>query len=291
VLDRVGLWPLRVLWASLPVTAGAALADALGDAEATFGRSVGVGLWVLWAATLLALLVPLPATLTVVRLVVPAAPLAVGWAMVGHDGEVLGLVGLVSAALAAGLVVTSATADAFVDGASYGSERRFVLRAPVALLLGPLPGAWLVAVSGAVAGPLLLAGGEVWWGAAVTVVGWPVAALAVRALHGLSRRWLVFVPNGLVVHDPFTLGAALPLLRQSIVRIGAAPMPGALRAPAEPAPTFGIRLVVQVDPPVRVPALGTAVAEWVEVDEVIVAPARPGRVLAEAESRRLPVGD
>src|SRR3546814_13032961 len=91
---------------------------------------------------------------------------------------------------------------AFADGSSAGTGRRLQRRVPGPLLLGPLPLTWALGVVGPVAGPLLLAAEQWALGAAVLLVGAVPARLAVRALHGLARRWVVFVPAGMVLADP-----------------------------------------------------------------------------------------
>jgi len=112
----------------------------------------------------------------------------------------------VTATLAAAVLASdSEIAIAAGNAVAYGDERRYPLRIPPALFLGPLPAARLVAVGGAAVGPLLLADGRVLWGSVALLLGIPVAALALRALHGLSRRWLVLVPAGVVVVDPMAL--------------------------------------------------------------------------------------
>src|SRR5690606_29528184 len=162
-LERLGVWALRALWGVLPFTAGDAFGEALAGSTALDARAVTIGLWVVWAGVLLALLVPHPITLTAVRLAVPAAPIAVGWA-------------LAAAAAATVLALLPTTADAFVDGASYGSERRFALRPPLALWLGPIPVVWALAVAGSLAGPLLLAERQWVAGGLAVALGWSVAA-------------------------------------------------------------------------------------------------------------------
>jgi hypothetical protein len=290
MVDRLGVWPLRVLWLALPVTAGAAFADALAEVDDTLAAAASVGLWAVWAATLLAVLVPHPITLTAARLTVPAAAVACTWAVATGSPDLAGVLGLVLAGLATVVVLLPVTGDQFADGASYGSERRFALRAPAALWLGPIPLAWAVAVGGVAAGPLLLAAEQWAAGSIVLVLGWGLAALAVRALHGLSRRWLVFVPAGFVVHDLATLQDPVLVPRRSVVAIDLAPSPGRERAPGEPAPTFGAALTVRLAPPLTVSLRGAALSEVHHLDRLVVCPGRPGAVLAEAAERGLPVG-
>ena len=65
--------------------------------------------------------------------------------------------------------------------------------------------AWAVLVAAVTAGPLLLAA-RLWVaGALLTALGAALAIVTARALHGLSERWAVLVPAGLVLHDPMTV--------------------------------------------------------------------------------------
>jgi hypothetical protein len=177
--------------------------------------------------------------------------------------------------------------ELFVNGSSYGDERRLPLRPPALLLLGPVPLAWAVCVAGVVAGPLLVADGRWLVGVPVTLAGLALAAGAARALHGLARRWLVLVPAGLVVHDPLTLVEPVLCTRRLVARLHAAPADTtALDL------TAGARgLALQVDLTEAVPAARRQPAgEPVELVSFLVAPSRPGETLRAAGGRRLPVG-
>jgi hypothetical protein len=290
VLERLGAWPLRVLWLPLPVTAGAAFAAALHDTDDPYRIVVSIGLWVVWAATLLATLVPLPATLTVVRIVMPASAAGVAWALVASEADPAGVVGLVLALLASVVAVLGVTGDLFVDGASYGAERRFGLRVPVAVLLGPVEVTWVAVVAACTIGPLLLANEQWLAGGLAVLVGIPVAFAGGRAIHGLHRRWLVFVPAGVVVHDLATLQDPVLISARFVERIGLVPPAGGKPLPGEPAPALGPALVIQMREPMLVAVAGRDQAELYPLDRFVVHPARPGAVLTEAESRRLPLG-
>jgi hypothetical protein len=93
---------------------------------------------------------------------------------------------------------------AAANGAAYGDERRFPLKVPPVLFLGPLLLAPPAIMVGIAIGPLLLADGRVAAGI-LGLVGLPVAVLAARSLHTLSQRFAVLVPAGLAIVDPFTL--------------------------------------------------------------------------------------
>ncbi|MCH2419065.1 MAG: hypothetical protein MK181_04525, partial [Acidimicrobiales bacterium] len=133
------VWGLRSIWLLLPVLAGPAIADALHDMDATPRSTASVALWVLWAAGLTATLVPLPLTLTALRLGGPAVAALAAWSA-ATTGDAVHTAFALAAAVFVVLATSAApVADRFVDGASYGDERRFLLRAPgpVALVLGP----------------------------------------------------------------------------------------------------------------------------------------------------------
>ena len=134
-----------------------------------------------------------------------ASPLAVGWA-----------------AVATGWVFAPTFGAWCVNGPAYPNERRFLLQAPGPLLAGPLALAWALAVAGVAAGPLLLAARQWVLGALLTAAGLPLAWLLLRGMYDLSRRWVVFVPAGVVLHDPITLVDPVLVPRRSIAGIGPA---------------------------------------------------------------------
>jgi hypothetical protein len=218
------LWLVRLAWASLPLTAGPAAGDAL-EGWSTPPRTLAeVFLWAAWAISLLALLAPHPIGLTVLRVVAPTfVVLAVLVAATGGTDATRAVVALVATAVAGALVIAlPAVSFACANGVAYGDERRYPLRTPPALWLGPLPLAPLL-VAAAVAGPLLLADGRVGVGIAALVVGLAVAALAARSLHSLSRRWAVLVPAGLVLVDPMTLPDPVLFLRERVESLRSRP--------------------------------------------------------------------
>ncbi len=290
---------MRLVWVVAPLVTGPAFAGALDARQATFRTAVSVALWVIWAAGLGAMLVPRDVTLTAVRVVVPASVTAAGWAAGTGASTAAGLVAIVGTMVAAALALAPATTDAFVDGGSYGPEQRLSLRTPAPLLFGPVPLAWLLAVAGTVTGPLLLAARTWVPGGVALVVGWPVAALAVRSLHTLSRRWVVLVPAGLVLHDPLA-GEALLFPRNTIVNVGPAAAGADRPGGAAQDRTGGaLGLVLQLDlvEPVPVPALpgrgrprpDDPSVPTEPVDRVLFAPTRPSALLRAAAGHRIPV--
>lgn len=287
-----GEWPFRVAWATLAVTAGPALGDTLADASRPVQVVASAGLWLGWAAVLAVSLVPRASSLTVLRLAAPA-PLAGAVAAAVHGpAGVDDAVALAAGVAVAAAAVWPATADAFVDGSSYGAERRFALRTPPSLLVAAAPLAWALAVAAPAAGALLLAAGAWPAGAAVAVVGVAGVRLGVPALHRLSRRWLVFVPAGLVLHDHLALADPVLLRRPTFSSVGPARV--GTNAHDLTLGAGGLVLELALGGEVEVPVArplprGRREAVLARADRFLVAPVRPGAVLAEARERRYPV--
>lgn len=283
-------WPARVTWAAAPFTVGPAFADALTSRSSDVRLAASVLAWAVWAVTLVALGVPRTVSLTVLRVAAPGVLATAAWAAwAGGSLGVSDVVALGWAALTVGATFSPLTGDVFVDGSSYGPERRMALRAPTALLLGPVPLAWTVIAAGAVAGPLLLAAHRWVAGSIAVLVGVPVAALAARSLHQLSRRWIVFVPAGMVLHDPIAQPEPTLFLRRSIVRLG--PAPAGSSALDLTQGSFGLALELDIAEPVDVIVTrGRSRIETLTTDSLLFTPTRPGALLDEARTRRITVG-
>jgi hypothetical protein len=293
----MSVWLLRIVWVSLPVTAGPAAADAL-DAWSTGPQLVAATLlWSAWALGLLGLLAPRPVGLTLLRVVAPsfvalaAAAVVAGAASPVSVGAAVGVV-LVSATL---VTVLPDVSIAAANGVAYGDERRYPLKTPPVLFLGPVLVAPFVVAAGIAAGPLLVAADRPVAGALALVIGVPLAAVLARALHGLSRRWVVLVPSGLVVVDPLTLPDPALFLRERIVSL----------RPADPTERVSAREVLDL----RLGALADSLALTLDREteflatrrglrgavvttatELRFAAVRSRRLLAEAAERRIRVG-
>jgi len=287
--ERRDVAGLRILWVLLPLLSGPLVADALHDMDPGPRSTASALLWTLWAIAMAATFVPLPATLTVLRLGGPAVAVLTAWSAATSDDAVHIGFGLAAGALAALASFAAPVADRFVDGASYGDERRFLLRSPgpVALVLGPM--ATAISMISAATGPILLLDRHWVAGSVATGIGWPLAALAVRALHRLTRRWIVLVPAGFVLHDHLSLAEPTLLQRASLERIVAAPAgTGAMDLTQR---ARGLALEVRCRRPHDVlPADGRKAIELMTVEAFLCSPARPDVVLAEAARRRLPTG-
>ena len=120
----------RALWVVLPLVAGPALAGALDGRSGALGLVGAVLAWGAWTGVLVAALVPSTVSLTVCRVLAPGAAATTVWAVAASSGGDVGEVravdglGLVVATAAAVVVMAPRLGDAFVDGSSYGPERR-----------------------------------------------------------------------------------------------------------------------------------------------------------------------
>ena len=215
-----------------------------------------VGAWVGWAVGALALAVPSAcATLTVGRAVVP------GGASSSPSSPLVGGRRRRIASLALGAPGPRRDRPgrrrprpdgSYVQASAYGDEQRFPLRPPLGYLGAD---GRVVARCGSppcIAAPLALGGAG---------VGSPAVAarrrgrrrrwLLPRRWHQLSRRWLVFVPAGLVVHDPVVLADTLMLhAPRSPDRPRRRPGPGAGAADLT-GPTPGSGVEITLDEPRR----------------------------------------
>jgi hypothetical protein len=286
-------WPFRALWLLLPVLAGPAVADALADRTRAVQVVASALAWAAWGLVLVASLVPRSVTLTIVRSLAPGAVLLAAWSAFASDELGWGLAGIVVAVLAVVAALSPATADAFVDGSSYGDEQRVALRIPIAMAVGPVPIAWALAFAGLVVGPLLLAAEQWVAGGIALVVGLPVVVAVALRFHLLSRRWLVFVPAGVVVHDPLAMAEPVLLQRHLLRRIGPADAEAVARDGALDLTggALGLALELRTAEPFKVGLRqGRETVEATGVPAVLVTPGRPATTLEIAAERKLPVG-
>jgi len=284
----VARWIQRALWVVLPLAVGPVVEAAVDGRSGPVRIAVALLAWTGWGVGLVATLVPRATSLTVLRVLGPgAAAVAVAAALLaGDDGaSATGAVAVVAGALAAASVFAPAAVDSHVDGSSYGTERRFSLRCPPVLAaLGA--GTWLLVAAAVVTGPLLLAARQWAAGAASLAAGAIVAALGVRSLHQLARRWIVFVPSGVVIHDPVARPDSVMAPRPTIVRIAPARADSGALDLTVGAPGLALEMGLREPLPVSVRERGGEVTTH-EAEVVAFTPLRATAVLAEVERRHL----
>jgi hypothetical protein len=219
-----------------------------------------------------------------VRIVVPVSIVAV--LLIGpHDGFDLGDgVALAASILLTALCFLPAVGAVFLHGLAYGDEERVALRAPGALLLGPIEISWLVLVAAASVGPLLLAAQQWIAGVVAVVIGALLVVLLARALHELARRWLVFVPAGVVVHDPLGLGDPVLLVRARVQSFGPAPADSDATDLTMAAPGLALEIGL-AQKTEMVQRLGRSGSRPLVTSALLVTPTRPGAAVAIAAER------
>jgi hypothetical protein len=282
------------VWVTLPLTAGPAASDALSSWDGAPRVVAEVLLWSAWALGLLATVAPRPPLLTAIRTIAPALLVLAVATAIWADTDALAAVGaVVATALAQTLVSGSALAVDAANAIAYGDERRFPLRTPPGLYAGPLPIARALVVAGLAGGPLLIADGDYVLGILAVLAGLPLALFLARALHSLSRRWVVLVPAGLVVADPLTLADPVLFIREHILAARAIPgsMPIApdmldLRLGATAGSTL---LTFDEEAELMRATRARRGGRLVSVTRIIVATVRRDELLATAAQRRIPV--
>lgn len=247
------------------------LADNYSDAV---GIIVVVWGWLCWTGIAIALLVPAPMSLTAVRSI---APLAVVCSVIAASP-------LAVFASVVALVLSSASifADAMVQGGAYGDERRFALRTPVPYM-APTAIAWAAFSATLIGGTLFIAAQNYVIGVPLTVVGLFLARTVPARLHRLSRRWLVLVPAGVVLHDQLVLGETVMVQRRNISNIAVVPTAG--ESADLTGGVAGARIAVEIREsekvvlsPITAKTLGTSIA--LHVNGFSFAPRRLADALA-----------
>jgi hypothetical protein len=285
-----GPWPARLTWGLLPLLVGPALGDALSDHSLAVARTASGLAWLTWAGILVAVALPTTVSLTALRIATPAALGVANWAAIAGDGGAQAALAVAGAALAVVASYSPLTGDVFIDGSAYGHERRFALRVPTALVLGPIPLAGIVAVAGPIAGPLLLAAEQWVAGVVALALGVPAAVVAIRALHGLARRWVVLVPAGLVLHDSHALVEAVLFPRAMIRRLGLADAEDDVDRRDLTVGALGLALELDlVEPALISPRRRDRTVQVEPVTSLAFTPSRPGALLAAARDHRIPV--
>lgn len=287
------VWAARALWLVVAVTGGAGIGEALG-AHSRAVQVAGTGAaWAGWAVGAVALAVPGVVTLTVARATIPGSVVVAGVAIVDGTGPGQAIALLAPALLCSTLVGSAEFGRAYIQASAYGAEARFGLRPPVGYLLACIA-TWLPTVLALVIVLPALAS-RVW---AVGIVSLMVAAtglaLLPRRWHQLSRRWLVLVPAGIVVHDPVVLADTLMMPRRTITgvlldELGVASQTAADLTGPTPGLAVEIRLA-ELTTAVLAPTTAHGEGRTIHLTALVVSPTRPGAVVKATAAAGYPTG-
>jgi hypothetical protein len=278
-----------IVWASRLSVIATGLAvpllnNALRQMSSLTGISSTVGIWLLWSVALLCTLVPSSSALTAIRLALPTI-----FVIVAAVAVAIGISSGVAAALAISLltsllIFSGDIGDSFVQLAAYGDERRYLLRCPPAMLLVQVL-SWLVWLTLTIVAINLLASDALILGAIVAIVALLLAIVLPRRFHRFSRRWLVSVPAGLVIHDHVVLAETAMFMNNAVIEVGID------LAPSEAADLSGkcsgVGLLIELkdfDTVVLAATPKTPGGSAIHVKSMRVCPTRPGRAITELTS-------
>ena len=260
------------------------LNNALRQMSSLTGISSTVGIWLLWSVALLCTLVPSSSALTAIRLALPTI-----FVIVAAVAVAIGISSGVAAALAISLlasllIFSGDIGDSFVQLAAYGDERRYLLRCPPAMLLVQVL-SWLVWLTLTIVAINLLASDALILGAIVAIAALLLAIVLPRRFHRFSRRWLVSVPAGLVIHDHVVLAETAMFMNNAVIEVGID------LAPSEAADLSGkcsgVGLLIELkdfDTVVLAATPKTPGGSAIHVKSMRVCPTRPGRAITELTS-------
>jgi hypothetical protein len=281
-LARVVVWAARVAWLAVAIAGGAAIGEALGE----HGRAVQLAgtamAWTGWAVGAIALAVPSVVTLTLVRVVVPGSLVVAALAIADRADPPSGIALLAPALAASTLVATAEFGSVYLQASAYGAESRFGLRPPIGYLLA-CAATWLATATAVVLAVPALAGQA--WGLGTVCVLVAAAGLVLlpHRWHQLSRRWLVLVPAGIVVHDPVVLADTLTLPRRAIAGVALDEHGAATPTAADlTGPTPGLTVALRLGEPataVLAPTSAHRAGRTIHLTALVVSPTRPGAVV------------
>lgn len=176
-----------------------------------------ISLWALWAALLASVAIPSSITLTALRLLAPAHT-AIVIVIAASDLDTGSAIAVVLTVAMSSVAFMAETGSFFVQRSAYGDERRFLLRCPTPMAVVQVL-MWLFWMSSAIVGALALVNRAWVAGGLLTALAVGGVALLPQRFHRLSRRWLVGVPAGIVVHDHVLLAETAMFARNALAAI------------------------------------------------------------------------
>jgi hypothetical protein len=280
-----GLWGPRIFWIAVALGGAWSIGDALDGRSTAVRATVMIGAWLVWGIGVVALVVPSTLGLTVMRMVSALSCGAAAFSWIAGAPPIRGAV-FVACALVCGFLIGGANfGQQCVQASAYGDEQRFLLRLPAAFWLPfTLAGVvWMVAV---LVAPLLLACGRWITGILVAVVGALLTVLLLPRFAGLARRWLVFVPAGIVVHDEVVLGETLMVPRAELASVELALVGTEAADFTGPAAGHAVEVrLLSMGNALLAPTKTAPRGVALHMQSFIVAPTRPGLVLRASRER------
>jgi hypothetical protein len=288
-MNRTTVWIFRLSWALLALSVAPAIGEALAHRSRPVCLVGTIGAWTAWGVVLMVSLVPTTVSLTVLRCLAPASVVASAVAWGAGASDRAGALGVATAALASVVAFTGELGHGFVQGSAYGHERRYPLRPPGPVLV-VLPLTWSVMCAAGLIGPLALAARNWIAGGLVTAAAGAAGFFLGRSYHRLSKRWLVLVPNGVVLHDYLELAetqlvpvSAMASAGLALVGSEAASLTGTALGPALELRFAEMQTLVLAAPP-------RGLTRAIHAHAVLISPTRPGVTLRALAAHGVAVG-
>lgn len=274
-------WITRTTWIAVALLPQSFTTDFASSSEQT-NLTLEIQGWVSWAIVLVALWVPHPISLTASRMIAPLVVLGITVGLPSVAWEPTKIVAALLAAITSIFIFTAEFGGNQVQAGAFGNERRFVLRMPAPLALPTLVG-WLLFAAGLCIAPLVASSAN--WLIAVPVVAFAllVTWFVPQRLHQLSKRWLVRVPAGWVVHDAVLLADNVLIRTHELAAMHLAP------ADSEALDISGLtrgallEVALRESTTIRLTPFAARVTRTLDVvhaKSLLVAPTRPGGPLA-----------
>ena len=265
------LWSMRILVGCLPFV-GAGV-GALLETRSTAIQIVGTVLaWLIWGLIVLASFISHPISLTVLRMGTPVFAGFLVFIAATDQGSTLQVINATIGFAVLLIGFSAEIGSIYVQASAYGDERRFLLRPPVAFV-APVAISVVIVDFFIIATPMFFAA-RIWLAGCIKFMA--------PRIHQLSRRWLVFVPAGFVVHDEIVLSINLMIKKQELVDIQLAR--DDTQAADLSALTWGVPLELSFNKTldVSLTAIGARhlkAVSAIHATSIIIAPSRPGAVL------------
>lgn len=190
------------------------VSNRLQTLDAAERLTVQITVWAAWAVVLLCVLVPSTVSLTALRLVSPFH-LTVFFVLAVSNPDTGAMVATALSAIVVVLALSAELGHVFVQTSAYGDEKRVLLRCPRAHLAVVVT-MWALWVASGIVGVSALVNRSWVFGGILTALSVLGLVVLPRRFHRYSRRWLVSVPAGIVVHDHVVLAETAMFARTSI---------------------------------------------------------------------------
>lgn len=284
VAALTGTWGPRVVWLGIGIVGSWSIGEAVDGRSSAVRAVVTVAGWLAWGIGVVALVVPSTFGLTVIRMVNAVAGGAAIVSWIGGASQASGAT-FAAGTLIGGLFIGGAEfGQRCAQASAYGDEHRFLLRPPAAFL-PPVVVAGLIWTAAVIAAPLLLASRQWLPGGVVAVLGSALTWLLLPRFHTLSRRWIVLVPAGVVVHDQVVLAETLMVPRAQVAGIELAPADTEAADFTGPATGHAVEITMRsMVTALLAPTKESPRGKALHVQSFIVSPSRPGAVLQAARN-------